>query len=271
MTGKSNYYDQIADIYDNTRTLPPEVDRQVTECILQLASATPDTKFLELGIGTGLNALPIINRGYAYTGVDISPQMLAQLRRKLPNILPNLQLIQAEASSLSMLNNNAFDVVMMRHMLHLVPEWRSCLAEIRRVLQPQGIYLYCESLWTAHQIKFEQQWQAILDQYKSPRSNLKPVKNSRADKQGVIQVLKAQGAIIETVVAAKWRVEQTVGELLDIYQTKDHGSCWSIPHDTFPAAMQEFRKWCKAYYGSETVVLSSEAKFEITVARHWAM
>ena len=267
----SNYYDQIADIYDNTRALPPEIDRQVTECILQLVAATPETKFLELDIGTGLNALPIINRGYAYTGVDISPQMLAQLRRKLPDIPPNLQLIQAEAASLPMLDNNAFDVALMRHMLHLVSDWRSCLAEIRRVLQPQGIYLYCESLWTAHQIKIEQQWQAILDQYKPPRSNLKVAKHSRAEKREVIQLLKAQGAIVESVVAAKWQVEQTVGELLDIYQTKDHGSCWSIPNDTFPAAMQEFRRWCKAYYGiAETVVLSSEAKFEITVARHWA-
>lgn len=265
----SNYYDWIADIYDNTRALPPKISEQVTEYILRLVEATPKTKFLEPGIGTGLVALPIIQKGYSYTGVDVSKEMMDQLRLKLQNVPHNLTLIQANTSSLSMLGNNSFDVVLTRHILQLIPDWRSCLSEICRVLKPNGVYLYCESGWTAHQQKFEQQWQAILEQYKPPQKFQKVVGN-RAGKQEVMQVIKEQGATIETVTAAKWRVEQTVGKLLDTYQTRPHTSCWLIPDDTFPIAMQEFRKWCKAYYGSEDVVLSSDATFDITVARSWS-
>jgi len=49
----SLYYDRIASIYDATRPLPQPVSEQVTDCILRLVKATPETKFLEPGIGTG--------------------------------------------------------------------------------------------------------------------------------------------------------------------------------------------------------------------------
>ncbi|HEY9598625.1 MAG TPA: hypothetical protein V6D33_13240, partial [Cyanophyceae cyanobacterium] len=69
-----------------------------------------------------------------------------------------------------------------------------------------------------------------------------------------------------TVTAAKWRVEQAVGELLDIYQTKPFGSCWVVPNDVFPSVMQEFREWCRKHYGSFDVSLTSDAKFDILLS-----
>ena len=62
-------FDRAADFYDNTRTLAPEVSERLTGEILRLAQATPDTTFLEPGIGTGRVALPLIEMGYAYTGL----------------------------------------------------------------------------------------------------------------------------------------------------------------------------------------------------------
>jgi ubiquinone/menaquinone biosynthesis C-methylase UbiE len=76
-------FDRVSDIYDATRGLPPDVSEQVTNSILNLVSATPDTAFFESGIGTGRIALPIVQRGYSYTGIDISEKMLDELRRKL--------------------------------------------------------------------------------------------------------------------------------------------------------------------------------------------
>lgn len=261
----SRYYDQIANIYDATRAMPPEVDEQVTGYILNLVSATPETKFLEPGIGTGLNALPIIQRGYSYTGVDISKNMMDELRRKLQNVPNNLTLIQTDASSLNF-PDNSFDVVLMRHMLHLIPDWRRTLSEIRRVLKPSGFFLYCESIWTPHQKEFEQQWREILVQ----QQEYQPPSYEDEDRAGIEQVknwLIEQGSTIETVTAAQWKVEQTVGELLDIYQTRNHATCWLIPDHAFPKAMQDFRNWCQKHYGSLDVILSSNATFDITVVR----
>jgi ubiquinone/menaquinone biosynthesis C-methylase UbiE len=258
------YYNQIANIYDATRTMPPEVDEQVTQCLLRLVSATPETKFLEPGIGTGLISLPIIQRGYSYTGVDISKEMMDELRRKLQNLPNNLTLIQADASSLNF-PENSFDVVLMRHMLHLIADWRRTLSEIRRVLKPSGFFLYCETLWTPHQKEFEQHWQQILVKQKE----YQPPSYEDQDRAGLEQVkawLIEQGATIKTVTAAQWKVEQTVGELLDIYQTRNHATCWLIPDQSFPKAMQEFRNYCQKHYGSLDILLSSNATFDITIA-----
>ena len=77
-------FDRVSDIYDATRALPPGVSEQVTNTILNIVSPTPDTKFFETGIGTGRIALPIIQKGYSYTGLDISEKMLNRHLRKIP-------------------------------------------------------------------------------------------------------------------------------------------------------------------------------------------
>jgi ubiquinone/menaquinone biosynthesis C-methylase UbiE len=261
------YYDRIANIYDATRAMPPAVDKQVTKFILRLVKVTAATKFLEPGIGTGLNAVPIIKKGYSYTGVDISGKMLDQLRQKLPKTPNNLTLLEGEASSMPF-GDHSFDVIITRHMLHLVPNWRKALREFRRVLKPSGVYLYCESPWTPHQKEFEEQWQLLLAQQEGFQPACEP--EDPVSLETVKNWFLALGATVETVTAAQWRVEQTVGELLDIYETRDHGSCWSIPNAAFPGAMREFRTWCQTHYGSEEVSLSSNATFDITVIRNLA-
>lgn len=266
----NNYYDWIADIYDRTRPLPSSVSEQVADCILSLVGAKAETIFLEPGIGTGRTALPIIKRGYAYTGVDISKQMMDQLRYKLQGLPNQLTLIQANAASLPF-ENNSFDVVLTTHVLHCLPDWLEGLAEIRRVLKPTGVYLACENLLTQHQKEFENSFRAILSQYqrKVQKTFEDNIRLSPFGKE-MMQVLAEQGATVETITAARWQFEQTVGELLDIYQSKAIGICWSVSDDVFCKAMQDFRAWSQKYYGSEDVVLSSDATFDITVARNWA-
>jgi len=259
----SNYYNLIAQIYDATRALPPLISEQVTDYILRIVNATPETKFLEPGIGTGLNAIPIVKKGYSYTGVDISKEMMEEICHKLQGIPDNLRLIKTDAASLP-LENDFFDVVLTRHILHLIPHWQQALSEIQRVLKPNGVYLHCQSKRTEHQTEFENQWLEILQN----QPGFQPETYS-ASQQEVTQLLLQEGAKIEYVIAAQWQIAQTVGELLDIYQTKPHASCWYVPDDIFPKAMQSFRSWCQSHYKSLDVLLSSDAKFEILVVRDW--
>jgi ubiquinone/menaquinone biosynthesis C-methylase UbiE len=266
----SNYYDGIAPLYDVSRPLPSLISEQVTDCILELVKATPETKFLEPGIGTGRTALPIIKRGYSYTGVDISKEMMDELKRKLHEVPDNLTLIQADASSL-MFEDDGFDVVLTTHVLHLLPNLFQGLSEIRRVLKPSGYYLACENLQTQHQKDFEGQLRAMLAPYQEKSLQTTQVISYPSPYgEELAQVLIQQGATVERVTAARWQVEQTVGELLDAYELRPYGVCWLVPENIFFQVMREFRKWCLERYGSEDVVLASEATFEITVVSNWA-
>lgn len=68
---------------------------------------------LDLGCGTGNHAIPLARRGYEVVGVDRSPWMLAEARRKVAigGQHANLTLIQGDLRSLDL--QRRFDVVLM--------------------------------------------------------------------------------------------------------------------------------------------------------------
>jgi SAM-dependent methyltransferase len=72
------YGECVADDYDNWYQ---DFDQ---DAIAMLAELTRDGRALELGIGTGRIALPLMARNVAVHGLDASPSMVAQMRAK-PN------------------------------------------------------------------------------------------------------------------------------------------------------------------------------------------
>ena len=74
----STYGERIADVYDAWPRLPATTERAV-ECLASVAGRGP---ILELGIGTGRIAFPLLQRGFAVHGIDASPAMVARLRAK---------------------------------------------------------------------------------------------------------------------------------------------------------------------------------------------
>src|SRR4051812_28603222 len=72
----STYDARCAAVYDE---LFSAFDPVSIETLAALAGAGPA---LELGIGTGLVALPLAARGLAVHGIDASPAMVAKLREK---------------------------------------------------------------------------------------------------------------------------------------------------------------------------------------------
>ena len=265
-------FDRVSDIYDATRGLPSGISEQVTDFILNLVSPTAETKFFETGIGTGRIAVPIAKRGYSYTGVDISEKMLAELHRKLEGISHRLTAVKADATSLPFADNS-FDVALTVHVFHLVSAWKQALAEIRRVLKPGSIYLYTHG--TVDYIKgseeinqgkfdFQQRWEAIIAGYGYP------LPRYGAIEEEVLTELREQGATLETVVAARWGSELTVGKLLESAENKVTRHSWHLPDDIFARAIQDLREWSLQHYGSLDYDLSGETRFKIVVVRNWA-
>jgi ubiquinone/menaquinone biosynthesis C-methylase UbiE len=265
-------FDRVSDIYDATRGFPPGISEQVTDFIINLVSPTPETKFYETGIGTGRIAVPIAKRGYSYTGIDISEKMLAELHQKLEGVSHKLTAIQGDATALPF-DDNFFDVALTVHVFHLISAWKEALAEIRRVLKPGGIYLYSHSQANAtkpspdtnpDKWEFDQHWRAILDGYGHP------LPRYGATEEEVLTELEAQGASLETVIAAKWQYEQTVGKLLENHENKIQSASWAIPDDIFVRAIQDLREWALQRFGSLDYDLSQERSVKIVVVRNWA-
>ena len=71
----------IAERYDETSAamFAPEVVDPVVDVLVELAGSG---RALEFGIGTGRIALPLAARGIDVAGIELSPDMVAQLRAK---------------------------------------------------------------------------------------------------------------------------------------------------------------------------------------------
>jgi len=131
-------FDRAADFYDATRGYAEGVAEQIRDAIVVYTGATSETRFLELGVGTGRIALPFIQAGYDFTGVDISQAMMEQLEQKLlPNPSYHYQLQQADVTQLPFADNT-FDIAYAVHVFHLVDGWQKAVQEVKRVLKPGG-------------------------------------------------------------------------------------------------------------------------------------
>ena len=79
--GPESYGEGIADTYDLWYEGRPDTEAAV-EQLADLAARTATNQVLELGVGTGRLALPLVERGLDVWGVDASPAMVERLRAK---------------------------------------------------------------------------------------------------------------------------------------------------------------------------------------------
>ena len=132
-------FDRAAAHYDTTRAIS---DQAMARTIELLASELLGRgRALEVGVGTGLLALPLHEAGVSLAGLDLTPAMMARLIEKAGGTSP-FPLIQADATRMPFADD-AFAGAYLRWVLHLIPNWRDALVEAVRVIEPGGVLLVC--------------------------------------------------------------------------------------------------------------------------------
>lgn len=96
----------------------------------------PHDDVLLVGVGSGLD-LPLLPHGPRYTGLDLTPAMLARARRQVVRLSLNICLDQGDARHLPY-PAAAFDVVVLHLILAVTPHPERVLREAARVLRPGG-------------------------------------------------------------------------------------------------------------------------------------
>ena len=93
---------------------------------------------LELATGTGLIARHIVNVAAHIEATDASPEMIAETKRD--NRSAKLHFSVQDMFRLPYADKS-FDVVIVSNALHIVPQPEKALAEIRRVLKDDGVFI----------------------------------------------------------------------------------------------------------------------------------
>ena len=135
---KNTNYSKIAGYYDKNPIRHHQPKELLIEEILQ--STTDSISILDLACGAG-NFLKAQQKAYPeqrikWFGCDLSQEMLAVARKKLPYI----EFIRANASKLPY-ENNSFNIITCNYAFHHFSDKYKSLQEICRILRPKGVLL----------------------------------------------------------------------------------------------------------------------------------
>lgn len=120
-------------------------DSSASRYTLALDRMTPGKKVLELGCGEGVPALRLAAGGANVVGIDISPNRVEVARRAAHDRGErHAEFVVADAEDLPF-GEGQFDVVCGQAILHHLDLERS-LAEVARVLKPDGVAVFIEPL-----------------------------------------------------------------------------------------------------------------------------
>jgi demethylmenaquinone methyltransferase / 2-methoxy-6-polyprenyl-1,4-benzoquinol methylase len=96
----------------------------------------PQDTVLDVATGTGAVARELLERRHcAVVGLDQSPEMLAEARRRLPQ---TVKLVEGSAERLPF-PDASFDALTFTYLLRYVPDPPATLRELARVVRPGGI------------------------------------------------------------------------------------------------------------------------------------
>ncbi|MEX0801228.1 MAG: class I SAM-dependent methyltransferase [Dehalococcoidia bacterium] len=258
MTESSISFDRAADFYDETRALPPDVSERLTRAILKETRRAGAERLLEVGIGTGRIARPLLERGLPVTGVDISLRMMERLRQQLgPGAHPDLLLGDATRLPLA---GGSFRAALFVHVLHLVPGWEAALAETRRVLAPDGVMLLyyeryeSETLWGR---RSEEKWEELLRERGF-------VRRRRPSREEIAAAIERLGGSSRVVTFAEDVDRNTPATILDLTRRRIHSWTWEIPEELFFQCLPEYESWLRREFDMDRE-LGDRAVYELEV------
>jgi len=113
------------------------IDKIEKEAVFAYLRPRAGMNVLDIGCGTGNYSLVLAQKGLKVTGIDISPQMLAQARAKAEKENLAIKFIIADAMALPF-PNNFFDRVLAVSSVEFLPDLGAALNEAYRVLKQGG-------------------------------------------------------------------------------------------------------------------------------------
>lgn len=133
-------YTKISQCYDETRA--PLIQGSLDSClskIIDLGKMTIASKVLDVGCGTGLYTIPLVERTNASAiGVDSSKNMIKQARNKEDSKMVGWLI--CDAGNLPF-DDSHFDCVFMTMVIHQVVNKKKAISEIFRVLKRAGRFV----------------------------------------------------------------------------------------------------------------------------------
>lgn len=142
----NSYWKKRAENYNKTNWVH---DDHLLDAFLALIPQNREyKKILEVGIGTGMVANKVVEMLGPIIGLDKSSAMMSRINHV------GIEKVLGDAHSLPF-QNNYFDLIYIRNVVHYLENPEKAFSEIRRCLKPDGIFLFSQVIPFADEISKE--------------------------------------------------------------------------------------------------------------------
>jgi ubiquinone/menaquinone biosynthesis C-methylase UbiE len=245
-------FDQAADFYDETRDVGEDATGQTLDLLAD--ELTGRGRVLEIGVGTGILAGPLAERGLNVVGIDLSAAMLAKFVAK-SGVRPRV--LRADATRLPF-RDGAFDAAYGRHVLHLISDWRTAVAELCRVVGRGVVLVDAGGDGTT--------WLDLWDAIRAvvgPEADHVGLDIARDGVEELDAAFAAAGGVPRTLPEIIYRDTDTVADYLDEIERRSPSWTWRLPEDQLGAAIEAGRRWTLDRYNT------LETGLDETVSVRW--
>ncbi len=141
-------WDRNASRYDAQYQHGLHSDEEKNAWLELLSKLIPETdlEILDIGAGTGFLSLLLAQLGHRVHGIDLSPGMLDEARKKAESAGLSILFTEGDAENL-VEPDEKYDVVINRHLLWAMPHPQQAISEWRRVLKPGGRLIIIDGDW----------------------------------------------------------------------------------------------------------------------------
>ena len=231
-------FDDAAEYYDETKSLPPDALAATVDLLASEFDAS--ARVLDIGIGTGMLAMQLVERGVLVDGVDLSVPMLRRATAKASR--RRVGLTVADATQLPF-RDGAFDGAFMRHVLHLVPDWRQVLSEAVRVVRPCGKLVVSITDYTGL-------YREIQARFLMEAGGLPLAVGLRPDDPGSLRrAMRRLGAQVRPLPVVRGSRTLTVDEFLAHIEAGRYSWTWQATDESRREATRKLRVWLTRRFG----------------------
>jgi ubiquinone/menaquinone biosynthesis C-methylase UbiE len=233
-------FDRAAEFYDQSRAVSDEAMAQtVARLRTELAGRE---RCLEVGVGTGLVALPLHAAGIPLAGIDLSAAMLGRLLHKAGG-MPPFPLVRGDATRMPF-SDGVFGAAHLRWVLHLIPGWRIALAEMVRVVRPGGVVLVClgayDSIEGEIRKRFADRTGASVD----------PIGLAWGDTDALDAAMADLGGRVRTLEPVDEETEERLDEFIDEIEANRYSWTWPIEEEVRLGGARDLRVWAADRFGA---------------------
>lgn len=242
-------FDGMVELYDETRVFDSKCFEAALDFLAHRFPPETYSRVFEPGIGSGRIAVPLAEKGYQVTGVDISEAMLTLLKRRLTQSARSLRVSHRKADVTRLpFPDSIFDMAVAVHLFYFIKEWKKAADEILRVVRHDGPVVLMHT-GTGTEIPF------LNERYKELSSERGfSIKEIGVKSTGeVADYFQALGCHVEWVRDRwKWTSHIRLDKALDYVRSRAYSFANTVPDDVHSKIIERLESELRHRFGDLT-------------------